>query len=58
MFFFGPIGRISSGYLGTSRIAPHPLITIQHHENGQSWSHETTKKLLPFYPKEGFYNQK
>ena len=127
MSFFAtdPIGSISSGYLGTSRLASHPLSTIQHHENGQSWSHETTllrfgiprntlrdyigicelriidskrykrvveaerqrlgkvsvkstelrrravlneyrvqsnrlkeeKKLLPFYPKEGFYNQ-
>ena len=38
----GPIGSISSGYLGTSRLASHPLSAIQHHENGQSWSDETT----------------
>ena len=49
MSFFAtsPNGSISSGYLGTSRLASHPLSTIQHHENGQSWSHETTLSSPP-----------
>ena len=46
-FATGPIGSISSGYLGTSRLASRPLSTIQHHENGQSWSHESTLSPPP-----------
>ena len=47
LFATGPIGSISSVYLGTSRLASHPLSTIQHHENGQSWSHDATLSPPP-----------